>query len=124
MPGFKLKILFPESRSKFYRQAVNAAREFEGYEFAGMNIVPVGDMELHEKWEYFNKLFWKVVDWKGSVIEWEGIRYHSHQDKTRIFYALQTSHLNHMCNVASEIASRRLEFVQDIPVTDYRTILN
>ena len=92
MSEFSLKIIFPESRSKNYKQALDLAYKFENYESGKLNIIDVKIKEVFEKWEYFNLLFWRTVDWNGTIIEWEGMKFNSHSDKTRIFYALQHAH--------------------------------
>ena len=98
-----LKLIFNSSRSKFYGKALKLATEFDYFKQGNQNVVSIGDIELFEKWEFFNLLFWKTVDWKGTILEYENQRYQSHTDKTRIFYALQFSHSVHICNQVSRI---------------------
>ncbi|MDR1585209.1 MAG: hypothetical protein LBS07_03405 [Prevotellaceae bacterium] len=97
-------LTFPKSRSKNYLHAVKLASKFDGY--AGErnnNAVSFAPKDINEKWEYFSMLFWTTVDWSGTFIEYDGDRFYSHSDKTRIFYALQEAHSNWMWNTSSRI---------------------
>lgn len=96
-------ILFSFSRSRYFTEAVRLADMFDNFKQEGNNIVTIDEKELFEKWEYFNLLFWKIVDWKGSVLEYDRMKYHSHTDKTRIFYALQHAHAIHICTQVQRI---------------------
>ena len=87
-----LRLHFSKSRSKFYKQAINLAKEFNEYEIGEVNMVALRIKEIFEKWEFFNLLFWRVVDWKGTTLTFDGMSYQSHCDKTRIFYAVQQAH--------------------------------
>lgn len=87
-----VKIVFPQSRSKFYRQIVNLASRFSNFSPGPLNTIIIKEKEIFEKWETFNSLFWKIVDWQGMYIEFNGSQWHSHEDKTRLFYALQEAH--------------------------------
>lgn len=105
---FSISIIFPASRSKNFGKVLNLAREFENFTPGNPNIVQINrEEELLEKWEFFNLLFWRTVDWKGSAIEFEGQRYQGHCDKTRIFYALQFEKQNHICKVIDRIKEIR-----------------
>jgi len=66
--------------------------EFSEYDLAQTNRVSVNIKEIFEKWDKFNLLFWTVVDWSGTVLKVDNAEYHSHDDKTKIFYSLQESH--------------------------------
>lgn len=94
---------FPVSRSKFYTKAINLAKRFDQFEKGKENIVSMTMSEIFEKWEYFNILFWRVLDWTNTVLEYEGVRYRAHTDKTRIFYALQMAHDSHICYMEGRI---------------------
>ncbi|WP_163305049.1 hypothetical protein [Dysgonomonas sp. 521] len=88
-----LTLSFGKSTSPRYRDAVKLAEKFTGYKNTGGKIsVLLSVKEVFEKWEYFNQLFWTAVDWKETTLSYEDMTYHSHTDKTRIFYALQNSH--------------------------------
>jgi len=104
MPEFSLILHFPVSRSKFYDGAVKLARHFDNFTVMNGNVVSVSMKEVFEKWDYFNLLFWAIVDWKGSILEYEQMKYHSHSDKTRIFYALQLAHIKHICYIEAKIS--------------------
>jgi|GEM_PF-5448326 hypothetical protein len=115
MDSFQIKILFPQSRSKYFRRVLNLAREFENFKPGNPNVLSIErEEELLEKWEYFNLLFWRVVDWRGSAVEFDGQRYQSHCDKTRIFYALQDNKQNHMCSVVDQIKEIRRVYFYDL----------
>ncbi|WP_372934829.1 hypothetical protein [Mariniphaga sediminis] len=87
---------------------MNLAKEFDNFKPGTPNIVTIErEGELLEKWEYFNLLFWRVVDWKGSALEFDGQRYQGHSEKTRIFYALQFQKTTHMCEVVDKIKELR-----------------
>lgn len=103
MLEYSLRILFPKSRSKNYQQALKLAGEFENFSEGELNVVDVLMKEIFEKWEYFNLLFWRTVNWKGMILEWEGMAFYSHTDKTRIFYALQHAHVNYICYLEDKI---------------------
>jgi hypothetical protein len=109
-----VKISFRHSRSKFYSRVVKLASEFDDFKQDGVNVVSITEVELLEKWEFFNLLFWKTVDWKGSVLEYDGMKYYGHSDKTRIFYALQHSHAIHICSQVRRIKELREIFVSDV----------
>lgn len=108
MSEFNLKLQFPFSRSKLYGRVLNLAREFDNFKPGNLNILTIDrESELLEKWEFFNLLFWRVVDWKGSAVEFDGQRFQSHSDKTRIFYALQNEHSNRINLVVDHIKEIR-----------------
>lgn len=89
---------FPRSRSKNLDTALKVARLFESFHEDGPNLsITLQLKDVFERWELFNDLFWKVIDWSGTYIEYGGMRYYSHSDKTRIFYSLQQSHNNWIC---------------------------
>lgn len=87
-----ITLYFHKSNSKRYKEAVKLSGMFPSQtdEF-GIKIMPPVK-EIFEKWEFFNKLFWIVVDWNGAYLDIDGMKYLSHKDKTRIFYSLQLSH--------------------------------
>lgn len=86
-------ISFKKSRSKNYKQVLDIASNFRNYKVVDdVNIVDMTVKELFEKWEFFNLLFWRTVDWKGATFRFDDCTFHSHCDKTQIFYALQQSH--------------------------------
>jgi len=79
--------------------------------------------EVFEKWEYFNLLFWKVVDWSGMILEFEGVRYQAHSDKTRIFYALQLAHVKHICYMESRIREMYRVHIGEIKMEEIDEII-
>lgn len=108
MDRFALKILFPYSRSKYFGRVLKLAREFEHFKPGKLNEVSIErEEELVEKWEFFNLLFWRVVDWKGSAVEFDGQRYRSHCDKTMVFYQLQQKNNVRMSAVMSHLQELR-----------------
>lgn len=110
MTTFYTAIHFPTSRSKNFNQAVKLAQNFEGFTPGPVNVVSFNIREVLEKWEFFNLLFWATVDWKGTILELDGMKWHSHTDKTRIFYALQHSHDSYICFL--EAKYRELHWVE------------
>jgi len=119
-----IQILFLPSRSKFYDKVIKLSSEFDQFKQADVNNLIISQKELFEKWETFNLIFWKIVDWKGSILEYEGIKYQSHIDKTRIFYALQHAHAIHICEVVSKIKDIKSHYPARITSKDYLTIFN
>lgn len=110
MSTFSLKITFNDSRSKNFDSALAMASKFEHFSRQDVNVVDVTMKEIFEKWDYFNLLFWSVVDWKGSILEYDGNAFQSHNDKTRLFYALQHAHTSYICYLEDRI--RELHQVQ------------
>lgn len=101
-----LTLSFGKSTSPRYINAVKLAEKFTEYKLANGKIsVTFPVKEIFEKWEYFNQLFWTVVDWKETILSYDGMTYHSHTDKTRIFYALQNSHWKWINYVEQKISS-------------------
>ncbi len=86
-----LIIRFNQSRSKFYKKALGLAGKFDNRSVGERNEVTIPIKEMFEKWEFFNALFFLVIDWQGTTVEYSGMEYHSHRDKTAIFYSLQQS---------------------------------
>lgn len=84
-------IRFNHSRSKFYKEALMLTGKFDNRTFGERNEVTIPIKEIFEKWEFFSRLFWLVIDWKDTTVEYAGMEYHSHTDKTAIFYSVQQS---------------------------------
>ncbi len=104
IPTYSLRLIFPNSRSKDFKQAIQLAGEFNDFQKGEKtNIVSISMREVFEKWEFFNLLFWRTVKWKGTILEWERMEFHSHTDKTRIFYALQHAHVSYICFLEDKI---------------------
>lgn len=100
-------IKFKISKSKNYSIVRKLAAKFSDYSIIdGVNTIHISIKEIFEKWDFFNLLFWKTVDWKGTTFGYDGYDLHSHCDKTRIFYALQEAHTNWIC--MSEYFLRRI----------------
>lgn len=104
VPTYSLRIFFNNSRSKNFIQAIKLACFFNDFQRGEINVVNISMKEIFEKWEYFNLLFWRSVDWAGTALEWEGMAFYSHSDKTRIFYALQQAHVSYICFLESKIS--------------------
>lgn len=93
---FTLK--FKRSKSKNYPLVKKLANNFIEHTFENdLHVIHLSIKELFEKWDYFNLMFWKSVDWVGSTFGYDGFDLHGHEDKTRIFYALQTAHVKWIC---------------------------
>lgn len=100
-----LTLSFGKSTSPRYNNAVKLAEKFSLVEKSEKTItVTLPVKEVFEKWESFNTLFWMVVDWKETILSYEGMNYQSHTDKTRIFYALQNAHWKWMNYVEERIS--------------------
>lgn len=109
-----LVLSFGKSTSPRYRNAVKLAENFSTYSKSENKIfISLPVKEVFEKWEYFNQLFWTVVDWKETTLLYEDMMYHSHTDKTRIFYALQNSHWKWINYVEEKVSS-----LYNIPAKD------
>lgn len=109
IPTYSLRIFFNNSRSKNFNQAIKLASFFNDFQRGEINVVNISMKEIFEKWEFFNLLFWRSVDWAGTALEWEGMAFYSHSDKTRIFYALQHAHISYICFLEDKI--RKLDKV-------------
>ncbi|MGV8136527.1 MAG: hypothetical protein AB2L20_15065 [Mangrovibacterium sp.] len=103
MPEPILTLRFPISRSNNLKQAVKLAGYYNDFQPGDPNVVKIGMKEIFEKWEFFNLLFWRTVDWKGMTLTFDGMEFHSHCDKTRIFYALQHAHVSYICFLEAKI---------------------
>lgn len=89
---FTLK--FHKSKSKNYPLVEKLANKFSEHTFENdLHTIHISIKELFEKWDYFNLMFWKSVDWVDSTFGYDGFDLHGHEDKTRIFYALQQAHV-------------------------------
>ncbi len=125
MNSLSLKIRFRPSRSKFYNQVIFLAREFDHFVMGEEeNILSIDRAELFGKWEYFNLIFWKTVDWRGASLEYEGIQYQGHSDKTRIFYAVQMVHTNHICTTVDQILKLQNKYYGSVTRMDYALMFN
>lgn len=114
---------FPVSKSKFYPDAIRLSKKFERFEQGQTNRVCMTMADIFEKWEYFNLLFWKVCDWSGTILEFEGVRYQDHSDKMRIFYALQLAHVKHLCYVLDRIKQMHRVHVGEIKMEEINNII-
>lgn len=109
-----LTLSFGKSTSPKFRDAIKLAEKFTSCVKTDNNtFVSLPVKEVFEKWEYFNQLFWTVVDWKETTLSYEDMMYHSHTDKTRIFYALQNSHWKWINYVEEKVSS-----LYNIPAKD------
>lgn len=103
-------ISFLKSSSKFYNEVKKLASFFNDHIFDGeRHTVTISLKECFEKWDFFNLLFWRTVDWRQSYLEFDGYKLYSHSDKTRIFYAVQSAKNNWLC--ITEIYARDLDRV-------------
>lgn len=91
-------IKFRKSRSKNYTIVEKLARNFDDHSFENdMHVIHISVKELFEKWDFFKLMFWRSIDWVGSSFGYDGYDLHGHEDKTRIFYALQSAHVSWIC---------------------------
>lgn len=101
-----LTLTFNKSKSQKLPCVLRWSAIFSGCVDLGNSIsITLPIKEVFEKWDHFNDIFWNVVDWKGTYFLFENMEYHSHTDKTRIFYALQNSHWKWMSYVETKITS-------------------
>lgn len=89
MVDFSLKLHFRNSRSIRFNEVMGYAKRFDSFQKGEVNVIDVSLKELFEKWEFFNNAFLIVVDWKGTVLEFDNMRWHSHYDMKQLFYGLQ-----------------------------------
>lgn len=93
---FTLKFL--KSRSKNYKLVLSLAQRFNQFNTEqDLNIIDFSIKEVFEKWDFFNLMFWKTVDWKDQTFGFDGFDLHAHPEKTRIFYALQDAYIHWTC---------------------------
>lgn len=93
-----LILSFQRSRSKNLQNAIRLAGQFGTFQYGGQNLsITLMLKDVFERWQQFNDLFWMVVHWQGTWIEYDGMRYYSHHDMTTIFYSLQQAHNNWIC---------------------------
>lgn len=123
-----ITIEFQRNRSKYFRKVISLCREFNEFSPGKVNSLRTTCDEIYSKWDQFNFIFWKTIDWKGSTLGYNGCTVGSHADKTRIFYAVQQSRLDHLCAVIGEIKSIRMKYpakqIMDISATDFMQICN
>ena len=101
------------------------AREFDHFEMGeDQNVLSIDKPEMDEKWEYFNLIFWKVLDWKGTAVEFDNMRYQRHCDKTRIFYALQMTHTNQIWKTVDQIKKLYSNYYGRVTMLDYALMFN
>ena len=84
-----LTLTFNKPRSPQHPKAVKLALEFDKSITDKVTFVELSIKEIFEKWDIFNELFWTVVDWKGTILTYDGMNYQYHTDKKRIYYDLK-----------------------------------
>lgn len=91
-------IRFHKSKSKNYSLVKKLAEKFNEHTLTDdLHTIHLSVKELFEKWDFFNLIFWKSVDWVDSTFGYDGFDLHGHEDKTRIFYSLQQAHVKWIC---------------------------
>lgn len=89
---------FRKSNSKRYGEVCKLADCFNDHSLEDdRHTIKISLNEVFIKWDFFNLLFWRTVDWRMSYFGFDEFDVHSHSDKTRIFYALQQAHLDWVC---------------------------
>lgn len=117
-----LTLSFGKSTSQRYNNAVKLADKFSLVEKSEKAItVTLPVKEVFEKWESFNTMFWMVVDWKETILSYEGMNYQSHTDKTRIFYALQNAHWKWMNYVEERISKVYNTTTEELDISNLDT---
>lgn len=117
-----LTLSFGKSTSPKFRDAVKLAEKFTScVKTDNRTSVSLPVKEVFEKWEYFNQLFWTVVDWKETTLKYEDMVYHSHTDKTRIFYALQNAHWKWMNYIEDRVSKLYNTTVEELDLSKINT---
>ncbi|SBV94912.1 hypothetical protein KL86DYS2_10815 [uncultured Dysgonomonas sp.] len=117
-----LTLSFGKSTSPKFRDAVKLAEKFTScVKTDNRTSVLLPVKEVFEKWEYFNQLFWTVVDWKETTLMYEDMTYHSHTDKTRIFYALQNAHWKWMNYIEDRVSKLYNTTVEELDLSKVNT---
>lgn len=117
-----LTLSFGKSTSPKFRDAVKLAEKFTScVKTDNRTSVSLPVKEVFEKWEYFNQLFWTVVDWKETTLMYEDMTYHSHTDKTRIFYALQNAHWKWMNYIEDRVSKLYNTNVEELDLSKINT---
>ena len=123
IPDFSIQIEFNKSSSKFYGEVIRLCSGFDEFTQGEKNTLDTNRDEVYAKWDQFNSVFWKTVDWKGSTLSYNGSTFGAHSDKTRIFYAIQDNRLNHICEVVDQI-KRNTTVPPAIDVSDILKLCN
>lgn len=129
---FYIELEFNRTHSKYYSEVIRLCEEFDEFinvkDSGDVNLLTIHRYEIYAKWDQFNRIFWRTVDWKGSTLGYNGSTFGSHTDKTRIFYAIQDNRLNHLCALAKQIKSVKDNFPGenslDISANDLMQICN
>ncbi len=117
-----LTLSFGKSTSPKFRDAVKLAEKFTScVKTDNRTSVSLPVKEVFEKWEYFNQLFWTVVDWKETTLMYEDMTYHSHTDKTRIFYALQNAQWKWMNYIEDRVSKLYNTTVEELDLSKINT---
>lgn len=117
-----LTLSFGKSTSPKFRDAVKLAEKFTScVKTDNKTSVLLPVKEVFEKWEYFNQLFWTIVDWKETTLMYEDMTYHSHTDKTRIFYALQNAHWKWMNYIEDRVSKLYNTTVEELDLSKINT---
>ena len=101
-----LTLTFRQSRSKRYKEAIRYALFFDDFkQECNFNTLNLSLKEIIEKWEWFNLLYWIVLDWAGTTVKYDGLTYYGHSDKTNIFYAVQEIHTNWINHTTTKLVT-------------------
>ena len=101
-----LVLSFHRSQSKNLQKAMQVAGMFETFADNGQNLsITLMIKDVFERWETFNELFWLVVGWQGTYIQYDDMKYHSRSDMTRIFYSFQQAHNNWVCYTSYKLVN-------------------
>ena len=112
-------LTFPKSRSKNFPSALKLAQKFENVTIEANEVrVEILVKEIFERWETFNLLFWTVIGWCGCYLEHNGMKYYSHNDKSRLFYSLQQAHCRWMNEVGFLFEKSDLVYKGDVTLEE------
>lgn len=117
-----ITIHFKHSRSKRLPFAKKSASCFLPTIDENGITIKASVKKIFEHWEDFNRLIWTIIDWNGTYVEFDSMKYHSHADISRIFFSLELSHLTWMNQVETILDSvfdrHTGTFVSPKPMTD------
>lgn len=115
------KLTFNKSRSKFYDEVLKLSSYFRNSRLEdNIHSVEFDINECFEKWDFYNLLFWRTVDWKGSTFGYDGVQVSNHSNKTRLFYALQEANTLWVCLSESYLSQMHLVVLGKITMDELK----
>lgn len=100
-----ISIHYKKQNSIKFESVVKLSQEFSDFNFIKEEyIINLSVKEIFEKWYYFNRLFWTILEWDNMYISFYGNNIYSKSDKEDVFYALQNAHFNWIENIKENIS--------------------